>query len=293
MAWLTFAGGLLGWLPLRATPAVEPAAKHARAFGAARRQAWCALLLLPACTDFAPSSDIETVTQSALAGDWACLESAAAPTPTDATTAPRAVRSLRIQGFVDGNEMGTATVRACTLRDPDCLAPVSPSMRANAEGWVDVPLYAGFDGYLEITGPGAVPAMLFYSAPLAADTAVDSEPAFLVDMETALSFDRLFLGRDAFPSTGVITVRALNCANAPASGVQFRLEPAAVGWYYVGDIPVATAQATTESGVGGFSDVRPGTMVVSAELTESGRQLAPPRSVFVRSGWFTNIRFRR
>lgn len=261
--------------------------------GALVRKASCALLALPACTEFAPSSDIETVTAPVLAGAWACLGSEPPTPPSDAASAPRAVRSLRIQGFVGGTGMGAAMVRACSVRDPDCLSPVSPWTTANAEGWVDVPLYAGFDGYLEITGPGAVPVMLFYSTPLAADTAVDSDPEFLVDLETALSFDRLFLGREAFPNTGVITLRALNCANAPAPDVQFRLEPSAVSWYYVGDIPVATAQATTESGVGGFSDVRPGTVVVSAELTESGQQLAPPRSVFVRSGWFTNIRFRR
>lgn len=259
------------------------------------RQALAVLLLLPACTEFAPSSDIEAETETAALGDeWACLDTdTEAAAPVDPASAPRAVRSLRIQGFVGATDMSGTMVRACTLRDPDCLAPVSPWTAAKADGWVDVPLYAGFDGYLEITGPGAVPVMLFYSTPLTAETAADSDPEFLVDMQTALSFDRLFLMRDAFPSTGVITLRALNCANTPAPGVQFRLEPAAIGWYYVGDIPVATATATTESGVGGFSDVRPGTVVVSAELTDSGRQLAPPRSVFVRSGWFTNIRFRR
>lgn len=271
-----------------------PAMARRRFSGGHGSRALGVLLVLPACTEFAPSSDIEALAETAaLSTEWGCLEDTEAPAPVDAASAPRAVRSLRVQGFVDTAEMGGAMVRACTLRDPDCLAPVSPWVAANAEGWVDVPVYAGFDGYLEITGPGAVPVMLFYSTPLAAETAVDSDPEFLVDMATALSFDRLFLMREAFPNTGVITLRALNCANAPAPGVQFRLEPSAVGWYYVGDIPVATAEATTESGVGGFSDVRPGTVVVTAELLESGRQLAPPRSVFVRSGWFTNIRFRR
>jgi hypothetical protein len=261
--------------------------------------AWPALLVpsLFACTEFAPSSDIEVETVmmetvAALPEGWACLEGEA-PAAADAASAPRAVRSLRIQSFVGGAEMSGAMVRACSLRDPDCLAPISPQLPVSAEGWVDVPLYAGFDGYLEITAPGMVPVMLFYSTPLAADTAVDSDPEFLVSLENALSFDRLFLMRDAFPSTGVITLRALDCANVPAPGVQFRVEPSAVPWYYVGDIPVGTAVATTESGVGGFSDVRPGTVVVTAELMESARQLAPPRSVFVRSGWFTNIRFRR
>lgn len=172
------------------------------------------------------------------------------------------------------------------------MSPVTPPITPDAAGWVDVPLYEGFDGYLEITSPGAVPSMLFYGEPLTNARNVDPDPAFLVEMETALAFDRLFLGREAFPNTGVINVRALDCQNAPAPAVQFTLEPAAVGWYYAGEIPVATAQATTESGVGGFSDVAPGTVVVTAELAEDGRPLAPPQSVFVRGGWFTNIRFR-
>lgn len=117
-------------------------------------------------------------------------------------------------------------------------------------------------------------------------------PPLGATLETALTFDRLFLGREGFPNTGVINIRALDCQNAPAPGVQFRLEPAAVSWYYVGEIPVGAARATTESGVGGFSDVGPGTVVVTAELVEPGRQLAPPQSAFVRGGWFTNIRFR-
>lgn len=247
---------------------------------------------MPACTEFEPGADIETVTEAALAGSWGCLDETTPP-DTDAANAPRAVRSLRVTGFVGGSEVSGVRVRACTVRDPECLSPVVPWMETAVDGWVDVPLYAGFDGYLEITGPGAVPVMVFYSAPLAATTAVDPDAVFVVDTETALSFDRLFLGREAFPSSGVINVRASDCANTPAAGVQFRIEPSAVSWYYVGDIPVATADATTESGIGGFSDVGPGIVVVTAELAESGRQLAPPRSVFVRPGWFTNIRFRR
>jgi hypothetical protein len=254
--------------------------------------------VLPGCTEFEQGSDTleiepETVTVAELGGSWGCLDDALAPSVPDEVNAPRAVRSLRVTGFVGDSEVSGVRARACTLRDPDCLSPVTPWIETTADGWVDVPLYAGFDGYLEITGPGAVPVMVFYSAPLTMNTAVDMDAVFVVDTDTALSFDRLFLGREAFPSTGVINVRAMDCTNAAAAGVQFRLEPSAVGWYYVADIPVATAQATTESGIGGFSDVRPGTVVVTAELAEDGRPLAPPRSVFVRAGWFTNIRFRR
>ncbi len=202
------------------------------------------------------------------------------------------VRSLQLVGFIGSTDMSATTVRGCTVRDPACMSPITPPITPDADGWVDVPLYEGFDGYLEITSPGAVPSMLFYGEPLTNGRNVDPEPAFLVEMETALTFDRLFLGREAFPNTGVINIRALDCQNMPAPAVQFRLEPAAVGWYYVGEIPVGTAQQTTESGVGGFSDVSPGTVVVTAELVETGQQLALPQSVFVRAGWFTNIRFR-
>lgn len=258
-----------------------------------------AVVLAAACTPFEPGSDElsqETpslTTASTEDGpDWSCLDTAPPEMPLVGPRAPQLLQSLQVLSSATNLVPPNVSVRACAQRDTECLAPLTPPTPIDAEGWVDLMLYEGFDGYLEITSPGAVPSMLFYGQPLTNGRNVDPEPAFLVEMDTALAFDRLFLGREAFPNTGVINIRALDCQNAPAPAVQFTLAPAAVGWYYVGEIPVASAQATTESGVGGFSDVAPGTVVVTAELAEDGRPLAPPQSVFVRGGWFTNIRFR-
>lgn len=295
MAWITSAEGARGALPSRATRGtLSPRSPRCA------RLALALSLGLPACTEFAPAADVDVgITQEmdlleVLPETWRCIENAPAPSAglNDPMSGPRVVRSLQLVGFVGSTDLSGTTVRACSVRDPACMSPVTPAITPAADGWVDVPLFEGFDGYLEITSPGAVPSMLFYGQPLTADGAVDPEPAFLVEMETALTFDRLFLGREAFPNTGVINIRALDCQNAPAPGVQFQLEPSAVGWYYVGEIPVATAEATTESGVGGFSDVGPGTVVVTARIADNGLELAPPKSVFVRGGWFTNIRFR-
>lgn len=249
------------------------------------------------CTDFAPRSDVDVgldqaqePLEAAVGSDWSCLARDAAELVEGDGTG-RAIRSIQVLPFAEGDDISAATVRACTIRDPDCLSPVADEIQIDSDGWADVPLEVGFDGYLEISAEGFVPTMLYYSSPLTPTTRVDAQPTRLVDTETAASFDSLFLMRDAFPTTAVINLRTRDCLGDTAPGIEYSLQPTAVGWYYVNGIPIGTAVETTESGVGGFSNVQAGTKVITARSVATGIDMAPPKSVFVRGGWFTNIRF--
>jgi hypothetical protein len=61
-------------------------------------------------------------------------------------------------------------------------------------------------------------------------------------------------------------------------------------WYFVGSLPSSMAEATGDTGLGGFINVRPGIAVVRADLPGSPVPIAAPQSVLVRPGWMTGLR---
>src|SRR5690606_7820670 len=95
--------------------------------------------------------------------------------------APRLVQSLQVISITTGLVPPGAQARACTQADTECIMPVTPFVPVNADGWVDLPVYEGFDGYIEITAESIVSTLLFYAAPLTEVTRIDNTPLALVE----------------------------------------------------------------------------------------------------------------
>jgi hypothetical protein len=252
--------------------------------------------LLVACTDFEPGADEllpEELTQSLEPGrDWTCLRDDPLPPPpylSNPVTARRVVQSVQFLSIATGETLPSISVRACSQRDVQCAEPITDALPVGADGWIDLPLYEGFAGYLEVTGETVIPTVLFYPTPI---TAVDvyASPVALVERSVLPALTRE-LGSQQTDELGLVVLRALDCRGQDALGVQFSIDSGGSPWYFVGGLPSLRVTETAESGIGGFTNVSVGIAVVRALLAESMRPIVEPTSVLVRPGWMTALRF--
>ena len=250
------------------------------------------------CTPFEPGTD--ELTQETLPAqestevghDWSCLRDARGPeriVPAP-SGAQRLVQSLQVISITTGLVPPGATARACSQADTACIMPVTPSVPVNSDGWVDLPVYEGFDGYIEITAESIVSTLLFYASPLTEAGRIDNTPLALVEKNVLPNLSNA-TGMAQSPELGLVYLRAFDCQAAPAPEVSFTLDREGWEWYFVGDLPSSTATATTESGLGGFINVAMGVAVVNAEILELNRSVTEPQSLLVRPGWMTGLRF--
>jgi hypothetical protein len=252
-----------------------------------------------ACTPFEAGSDeldAETLIQQqspepGSGREWACL-GAGEPTRTlvPAPIGRRLVQSIQILNMVNGAVIPELFVRGCTQRDVECTAPVTERLPVGADGWIDMPLYEGFTGYLEITGDTLLSTALFYPDPLVAGQEVYSTSVGLLERASVPSLTGATGTRqeDAF---GLVVLRSLDCEGEGALGVRYSIDKPGSSWYFVDGLPSSGASETADSGLGGFINVAPGVAIVTAELSSAGSPIVAPTSVLVRAGWMTALRF--
>lgn len=257
-----------------------------------------AALLVPGCTQFEPGTDEladnAVLRQNPTAGrDWTCvaaLEEEPRELVPESFGSTRLVQSLRMVSLVTGDAIPGLTIRACSQRDVDCANPLTEPIPLSADGWVDMPLFEGFAGFLEITGDAIVPMALFYPAPVERGGQVYSTPVSLVERALLPSLS-LAAGVEQDPLLGLVVLRAYDCQGEGALDVRYSIDKAGSPWYFVAGLPSTAASATADSGLGGFMNVAPGVVVVDAELSPIGSRIVTPTSVLVRAGWMTAIRF--
>lgn len=256
-------------------------------------------LLSGACTTFEPGTDelpdpmmLVEQQQPDRGHDWSCLSAEEAPVMlvNSPVGARSLLLSLQLTLLVGGRVPTGVTVRACAARDVECLVPLTDTVAADARGWVDLPLYEGFDGFLEIRGDGLVPTMLFYGDPVRLGSELDNTPLGLVEQSLLPGLSQA-TGTLQNPELGLVYLRAFDCQRAEAPDVTFSIDQEdAWRWYFVGSLPSSMAEATGATGLGGFINVRPGVAVVSADLPGLAFPIASPRSLLVRPGWMTGLR---
>ena len=259
-----------------------------------------------ACTPFEPgedelpdpnavnaSSPTNTVVDSLTAEkgrDWSCIgplntEQAVARSNANAA---RLIQSLQLLSLVAGTP-AVGSVRACAQRDVNCTSPVTPSVPIDGQGWVDLPLYDGFDGYLEITGPDIVSTILFYQDALSTESRRDTTPLGMVEKQL-LPMLTSAIGAQQDPALGLVYLRAFDCNNDAALGVRYSIDKPSVPFYFVAGLPSSAANETEGSGLGGFINVTSGIVVVNATLTSGVKAIALPKTLFVRPNWMTGLR---
>ncbi len=279
----------LRWLPADAT---WPARGWRGSAG------WLCVLAASACTAFESGTDeLEQgfTSQSLEPGrDWSCLPASLQSTPStlleSAAGALRVVESVQMLNVVDNRPLQGLFVRACAQRDVNCLEPLTELAPVGADGWVDLPLYEGYAGYLEITGEAIVPTVLFYPDPIVEGRDRYTTPIGLIERR-ALPVLTGAVGMQQAPGRGLIVMRTLDCQNTDALGVSYTIDRIGSPFYFVGGLPSTSVTETRDSSLGGFTNVDTGVALIGATLTPEMRPVVPTTSVLIRPDWLTAVRF--
>jgi hypothetical protein len=261
----------------------------------AARAAFLAVVVATACTDYEPASDTLAETTDGMlnagdaplgagANDWACLadvSSGPSSVPMNTSNAEPATYVLPLIDFVSGMAPLSARGRACARVDPGCSMPLTESVMVSREGALVLPLFEGFDGFIEVEADNMVPALFFLNAPLIGNT--QSFPAFLVPLNSALALSQI-VGVPIDERFGLIGFWALDCGGLPAEGVVMSNDAGGLIYNFVDGLPAF--QTATVDGIGGFVNVPPGRVLLRGVLSQGGQTIGV-QSLVVREGWIS------
>jgi hypothetical protein len=265
---------------------------HSR--GSARPVGSASALLLAAClawscSDYEPASDtlagrINSLNPSG-SSNWDCLDPVvrATPRPVFSQTVDRLVYSIQLLDLSTGQLYPDARVRACGFADINCENPVTNLLAVDSEGWVDIPLFRNFTGFLEITSAAAVPTLFYLTDPV--EESIVEYPLGLVSIASLGPLVQL-LGVQPQPNTGVVALRVFDCDGSPASGVSLSTNNAGMTWYFVDGLPSSTSSGTGADGLTGLVNVEPGVAQIDLRAP-NGLSVGGPQSVVVRPNWLS------
>ncbi|HVZ33243.1 MAG TPA: hypothetical protein VG963_12505, partial [Polyangiaceae bacterium] len=250
--------------------------------------ACCAL----ACTQFKSGSDIGIDSGSfssspespAQSSEWSCLatpRSTAAPLVLGNTNV---TYTMFIADTVSRKPPPGLVVSACSPLDIDCMNPVADSVPPGADGFVRLSVPQNFSGFFIVKSSETVNSVLFIDGPITADM---TAPPMLVIGEAALQTLTQTQNVNIQMGTGNLLLRAWDCDQMPASGVQFSSDHGGVPFSFVNTLPVVGQTVTDDDGAGGFLNVSPGLAIVKATLADG--TVTRTSTGRVSANWFTYV----
>jgi hypothetical protein len=257
------------------------------------RQSGASILLLATlmawgCTSYEPASDVlaESVNLP-LDENWGCLSATPEPAtvPVFSETVDRVVYSIQVVDLSTGQIYGDARVRACGVADINCENPVTDRLPVDSEGWVDIPLFRDFTGFLEVTSSEAVPYIFYLNEPLG--QSMVEYPLAIISLASLGPLVEL-LGVDYQPGTGIIAVRAFDCRGDTARGVELSTENEGIRWYFADGLPTSAGTGTAADGLSGLVNVQPGLAVLDI-TAPNGVSIGGRQSVVVRPNWLSAV----
>jgi hypothetical protein len=174
-----------------------------------------------------------------------------------------------------------ADAALCGRLDLECSSPMS-TIQTDAEGTVHFDVAPLFDGYVQLTGDGYDPTMLFVP-PTLESLSLGQFPLTTMVATSVLGNQ---LGMPLMPGTGRVLTTITGCDKKPSAGVTLSGEnmgDEAKGFYAIGGFPTFSATATDSSGFAGYVNVAPGSITLNAEL-EDGRRVGRV-AIFVRADY--------
>lgn len=236
-------------------------------------------------------------------GDLSCVGHVSYPAPTGTT----ADVDFGTGDFGSGQPLPNAGVKACARADTACSQPLAAGTTGE-NGRVllpGLPLGAtGFTGFFEVTVPGEAPTLSFVLPPIPHTTAYGRS---YFGKATTTFFSNI-LGVTYDPTRGHLLAEAHDCHELVdgeycwtkgdctllkyPGGIAFEIDivdPAIVRAYVAPRTISRDATATTDtSGGGGFLNVPPGPVTITARVAQTG-QLYARQTVFVRAGAFSAV----
>jgi hypothetical protein len=238
-------------------------------------------------SDTLTASEINGLTSNEPSAEWGCLDPRAQPAalPVFSESVARIIYSLQVVDLSTGQIYADARVRACVVADINCENPVTDALPVDSGGWVDLPLFRDFTGFLEVTSSEAVPYLFYLSEPLTESTV--EYPLTLISLASLGPLVQL-VGVQPQQDTGVIAVRSFDCAGNTASGVVVSTENLGTPYYFIDGLPTGMGSESGADGLGGLVNVVPGLVVVDAKAP-TGASIRGPQSVVVRPNWLSVV----
>jgi hypothetical protein len=213
---------------------------------------------------------------------WACLEH---PAPPSGTGTPFRI-TYRLFDYELQRRVEGLTVRACDRSQQTCGKAIAQGRPTSAAGETELQFDGDpFDGYAEISGPGYMTVLLFL--PKLATNFVANAAVIRTETFAGLASE-VAAPNGPNPARGTLVAGISDCLHGGAGGVHLGIDlpDGSVPFYLAGPLPSPTATATVDdpdTSYGGFLDVRPGTITLSAKVVENGLDYTPA-PVFVRPG---------
>jgi hypothetical protein len=213
---------------------------------------------------------------------WGCLGSVVFPKPTPGIYTV----IIHMRDLVTGAPIPGVTGRLCERPDTTCMMPISGEIPATPMGDLQLPVRAGFDGYVELRAPGKMPGLYFIYPPVDGNREIPFVP--LIETELVAQLAALN-DKDLKPDRGHVLLGGYDCQRMPAEGIVLSSTDADAdtsSFYVLNNLPKIGAKATDASGRGGFINLKEGIIAITASLASDNRKIASV-SLLVRSGMMT------
>jgi hypothetical protein len=184
-------------------------------------------------------------------------------------------------------------VRLCAKRDPTCASPLTSEKTSTADAGVSFDLPSIRDFYVEARADDTTP-MLFTPAIVGDGSKRLSRTLFIGQLSTSATNSLAgSIGTSLDPEKGVVLTRPVNCQVYPSNndGISFvgsPLDSNTVQFYAQDGLPTKSANQTDKAGLGGFVNVPPGNITVTASFAADQRRIGKASGI-VRAGWMTLI----
>jgi hypothetical protein len=195
------------------------------------------------------------------------------------------IYSIQVVDLSTGQLYPDARVRACGIADVTCENPVTNLLPVDDEGWVDIPLFRNFTGFLEVTSADMVPFLFYLTEPVVEPTV--EYPLAVISIASLGPLVQL-LGVPFQPNTGVVAARAFDCTGGTATGVSLSTGNDATAWYFVDGLPTTMGAGSGSDGLAGLVNVDPGIAVLDLKAP-NGASIGGPQSVVIRPNWLSAL----
>jgi hypothetical protein len=164
--------------------------------------------------------------------------------------------------------------KACRNSDVGCVEPVAAFTDVADTGHVQFTLPSGFFGYFEVKS-SAMDTLLFVTEPIVKNTLNRDVPVLTRD---TVDLTATILGYVYDQEKGLAFIEALDCSETPQGGVHFDSREGGDPFYLVDQVPSKDAQmsvydANNNTASGGFVNVPPGFVQISARIGTDGLSL--------------------
>jgi len=216
--------------------------------------------------------------QCAHGGQWGCVGQFAWPAPTAGAMVSVTFDAVH---FSTGLPFVGADIVACGRQDPKCAHPLGDVVTTDEMGVKTITVPSGFDGYFHLSAPDAMETLVFLAWPVTVDQhySVGLDP---YDVYTTLVTSGGGTVRD---EDGALFVFTYDCLLHPAPHVMLDIDDESydrtdgedVTWhfYFIGDTPSSATEETYATGIGGFSNVLPKTVTLTAALKRDNKPPLP------------------